>query len=672
MERKRGFIRELKRRRVIRTVVVYAAVAYVVVQIADLLLPALLLPEWAFRMVVALLILGFPLAVGLAWSFDLTSEGIRRSAASEDGEGPEASEVAADPERSISRKPANASPALRRPYRAAAAAGVGLVVIAIGFAANPFVTGSIDTAEETGLTETPETGNSIAVLPLTNLAGGEENEYFADGVTEDILTNLGLVPDFAVISRSSSMRYKGSERSIREIADELGVRYVLSGSLRRDIDRIRIVIQLVEPETDRQIWAETLDRRVEDVFAVQSEVAQAVVDALRVQLTGGLEERMGRVPTDDFEAYELFLQGRNAYYRYEADAMERAIDRFHEAIERDPDFALAHAWLGAAQAVSVFNYRADPGRFAQAERSARRAIELQPDLGDGHRALGTTLGVSGRYDEALPSLERAIALNPHDFPAIGNLGLLYALRGEWDRAIELVLISIRRDPTRSYIDYANLGGYFARLGLFAQAEEAIEQSLALGGGTTTALSVAVLTALYAGNMADATDLAARISGPEADAASLDAAGYAYALLGENLRGREVLLRLHEIAPDILPQQNHAPAVLLAHILNEAGETARAESILLGSERRTREVLEGGGGNPALAFSLAAIAMIRGEEARALDFLEQAVNMGWNDPIATRIDPVLAPLRGDARFESLMASMEARIGAMRTRVRDHVL
>jgi len=669
MQRKSGFLGELTRRRVLRTAGVYAIVAFVVAQVADLLLPALLLPDWAFRLVIALLILGFPIAIALAWSFDITPEGVRRTEPKRARDAPEGTGAEGDGAEAGAVEAGAPAVVPRFLLYAMVLVGLVLFVGALGYAGHQFMSVPGEPAAEGAPVPPPESGQSIAVLPLTNLAGGEENEYFADGITEDILTNLGLVPDFAVISRSSSMRYKGSDRSIRAIADELGVRYVLEGSLRRDGDRVRIVIQLVEPSTDRQIWAQTLDRRVEDVFAVQSEVAQAVVEALRVELTGGLEERMGRVPTDDFQAYELFLQGRDAYYRYMPQAMERAIERFEQATERDPDFALAHAWLGAAHAVSVFNFRADPTRMTSAERSARRAIELQPDLGDGYRALGTTLGISGRYAEATRALERAIELNPHDFSAIGNLGLMYALRGEWDRGIEIVLISIRRDPTRSYIDYANLGGYAARLGLFDRAREAIEQSMALNPENTTALSVLVLTELFAGRASEATDLATRLSGPGADAASLDAAGYAFAVLGEDARAREVLERLHEEAPDILPLQTHAPSVILAHLLDGIGEAARAEALLRESERRTREAMEQGDGNPAFPFSLAGIATIRGERGRAIGYLEQAVEMGWNDPIGTRIDPVLAPLHGDPRFEALMEGMEARVEAMRARVAE---
>lgn len=667
MERNSGFFSELKRRRVLRTAGVYAVVAFVVAQVADLLLPALLLPDWAFRMVIALLILGFPIAIALAWAFDLTPEGVRRTESTKERDLPEDGEAKgpeAEADLDVVPEPATRPPSVLRPM---ALVGVVLLVGALGYAGAQLASSGERSTVPGVPSSPPESGQSIAVLPLTNLAGGDENEYFADGVTEDILTNLGLVPDFAVISRSSSMRYKGSEQSIQTIAAELGVRYVLEGSLRRDGDRVRIVIQLVEPATDRQIWAQTLDRRVEDVFAVQSEVAQAVVEALRVELTGGLEERMGRPPTEDFRAYELFLQGRNAYYRYEPREMEQAIGRFQEAIARDPEFALAHAWLAAARAVSVFNYRADPGRLADAESAAHRAIELQPDLGDGHRALGTTLGISGRYGEAIPALERAIDLNPHDFPAIGNLGLMYALRGEWDRAIEIVEISIRRDPTRSYIDYANLGGYATRLGLFDRAREALEQSLTLDRENSTALTVGVLTELYDERTAEATDMATRLSGPDADAASLDAAGYAFAVLGENVRAREVLERLHEMAPDLLPLQTHAPSVVLAHLLAETGEADRAEALLRESERRTRDAMARGDGNPALLFSLAGIATVRGHRERALEHLEAAVEMGWNDPIGTRIDPVLAPLHGEPRFEAVMEVTEAQVEAMRARV-----
>lgn len=660
MGRKPGLFSELKRRRVFRVAVVYAVVGFVVAQVADLLFPALLLPEWAFRLVVLLLILGFPIALVLAWSFDLTPEGVRRT---DPGSGGADEGAGAEPG-------TEGSPAARasaRP-RLAAAAGFTVLLAALGFGAYHLLVGGEESGPAVGIASAPTGVYSIAVLPLTNLVGGEENEYFADGITEDLLTNLGLVPDFTVISRTSAMRYKGSDKSVPEIARELGVQFVLEGSLRRSGDRVRVVIQLVEPGTDTQIWAQTLDRRVEDIFDVQSEIAQAVVSALRVELTGGVSDRIGRAPTDNFDAYELFLQGRDLYYDYSGPAMERAIELFRRAVELDPNFALAHAWLGASHAVHAFNNRADPGLYAYAEEHARRAIRLQPDLGDGWRALGTTLGVTGRYDEAASALERAIELNPHDFPAIGNLGLVYALQGVWDRAIEMVLISIRRDPTRSYIDYANLAGYALRLSLFDWAVESANQSLELRPRNEIALGILAMTAFFRGRTAEAVERAERLARDhDEDAQGLDAAGTVLLLAGEEASARAALERLHEMAPHILPQQSHAPPVLLAYLLDKEGETDRAAGLLRASERLTREAIDAGDRNPALEFSLAGIAAVRGERSRALDHLERAVEMGWNEPDLTRRDPVLAPLGEDPRFVAAVERMQARTDAMRERV-----
>jgi TolB-like protein/Tfp pilus assembly protein PilF len=642
MAGKPGLLEELKRRRVFRAAALYAIVGFGVAQVADLAFPALLLPDWTVRFVVALLLLGFPVALVLAWTFDVTSDGVRRA---------QRSELAA---------------AGARSSRAAGLVGLGMVIALVAFGGYHFMhqppDGPVGRADGSAAAR-----HSIAVLPLTTLAGGEENEYFADGLTEDILTNLGQVPDFTVISRTSVMRYKGSDKSVPEIAGELGVRYVLEGSLRRMGDRVRVVIQLIEPATDMQIWARTMDRQIEDVFALQSDIARAVVDALRVELGGGVDDRIGRVPTADIAAYELFLHGRDFYYQYSRPAMERAIDLFEQAVERDPEFALAHAWLGAARVVCVFNYACDVTFLHTGLASARRAVELQPDLGDAQRALGTALGVVGRLDEAIEPLERAVELNPNDFAAIGNLGLVYSMRGDWDRAIEVTRRSIERDPARSYIAYGNLAGYYRQLGLFDHTRESANFALALSINDITALSNLATADLLEGRPADAAARVEPLVGDRSDPSALATAGQVFVMTGHLERAREVLERAHAAAPDAPASEGAAPAVSLAYVLMGAGERARAEAILADSERLTRQAVADGSQLGVLRYSLAAIAAVRGRTEQALDYLEQAVELGYNDPALTRLDPVLESIRQEPRFLAAVERMQTRINGQRRSV-----
>jgi TolB-like protein/tetratricopeptide (TPR) repeat protein len=622
--------------------VLYAVVAFVVAQVAELAMPALLLPDWTFRLVVLLLILGFPVALVLAWSFDVTPDGVRRTA------------------------PPTPARGVGPSSRSAGLVGLGMLIALVGFGGYYFM------GQPFGHEDAPRaavgSGHTIAVLPLANMTGGEENEYFADGITEDILTNLGLVPDFTVISRTSVMRYKGTDKSVPEIARELSARYVLEGSLRRSGNQVRVVIQLIEPETDTQIWAQTLDREMEGVFALQSEIAHAVVEALRVELATGVGERIGRAPTEDIEAYELFLHGRDFYYQYSAQAMERAIEMFRQAIERDPVFALAHAWLGAALAVNYFNYTADRGSLPQALEASRTAVRLQPDLADGHRALGTALSVAGRVSEAIASLERAVELNPNDYAAAGNLGLSYALRGDWDDAIVLTQETIARDPVRSFIAYGNLADYYRWVGLLDRGRSAALRALSLRPDDTNAGINLAWVDLLQGRRDDAVRRALEMESRNQEAlARASIAGLLFSA-GEPATAREILEAVNAEVMDASTLQGSAPpAVLLAYLLQQAGETRRAAALLDRAERSVQEVIAEGSELPELPFSLATIAAIRGRVEEAAGHLERAVELGWTGSTLVPHDPILAPLRDHPRFRAALDRSDARLQAMRERL-----
>ena len=392
-----SFWSELKRRRVVRVAIAYAIPAFVVIEVADVLVPALGMPAWVITGVAVVCIGGFPIALILAWMFDITPTGVVRTGPTE---------------------------------------GTGV------YASDP--SPSYDP-------------RAIAVLPLKNLSDDPENEFFSDGVTEDILTHLSRCGDLHVISRTSAMTYKGTSKSIGEIARELKVGSVLEGSVRKAGGRVRVVAQLVDCATDKYLWAENYDRELEDIFAVQSDVAERIAEALEAELAPGEVERMRRGPTGDMEAYELFLRGRQDVYRVGGADILRGIEQLKEAIDLDPDFAPAHAMLALAYLAAPYwiGFRSS---LPLAQAAARRALELDDSLGlawvaqagvkfhydwdwsgagaDFARAAeldtnlqdlylwqGMYLLLLERFDEAAASLERGTSLDPHSGIMAAFLGL---------------------------------------------------------------------------------------------------------------------------------------------------------------------------------------------------------------------------------------------------------
>ncbi|MFP4074643.1 MAG: hypothetical protein ACLFVZ_11465, partial [Actinomycetota bacterium] len=329
----RRLLSELRRRRVYQVAVVYVLVGWGALQVGDVVVEPLGLPDWTLAFVIVLLALGFPVAIVLAWAFQVTPEGVRRAP-------PLAAEAEGGDE-------ASASAGTTR-VRNAALIGLGMLIAVLAIGTYAFFHEAAD--DRRVGSAVAEDLQFLAVLPFANMSADAENEFFADGVMEDILAHLALVPEFAVVSRTTAMRYEGTTQPIPEIADELGVRYLLEGSVRREGDRVRINAQLVDGPADQPIWVETYDRNLEDIFAVQTEIATAIADALEAELTRGVAERIERSPTEDLEAYDLLLQGRDHFYRYTREGTERAIDHFWAALERDPEFALARAWLGRALA----------------------------------------------------------------------------------------------------------------------------------------------------------------------------------------------------------------------------------------------------------------------------------------------------------------------------------
>jgi TolB-like protein/Tfp pilus assembly protein PilF len=435
------FLSELKRRKVFRVAVVYAATAFAVLQGADIILPNLGVPGWAMGFLVVLVLLGFPIALVLTWALEVTPDGVKRTGAA--------------PNEAVEGTPSLLGTRTLVVGGLLVAVGVGL---SAGWVLKPGAgAGPLAEAESAGAVDVPA---SIAVLPFADLSPERDQEWFSDGLAEEILNLLASVRDLSVASRTSAFSFKGSPAPIPEIGEQLGVRYVLEGSVRKADDRIRVTAQLIDVRTDRHLWSQNYDRTLADVFAVQDEISAAIGEALRVQLLG----RDGEVVTATEIApdlYEKFLQSRFLIRQRSQAALARATALLEEVVEGEPGYAPGLAQLAEALLVSAGGV-IDSGEF---ERRLDRILELvdralsiDPRLAAAFAVRGNVAMTRNEYVGALHDFQRAIELDPDDPRSHHWLGMLYSESGHLDLGERAIAKSLRLDP-----ENANAEGYRADL-----------------------------------------------------------------------------------------------------------------------------------------------------------------------------------------------------------------
>jgi adenylate cyclase len=409
-----GFLEKLKRRKVIRVGIAYAVGAFVLMQIADATFEPLNLPAWSATLVLWLLVLGFPVALFLAWALEVTPQGIKKT----DAQTPQG---------------APAGPAPGSPPTEAAAAVAG----AVAAPADP----------APAIRKPADDRRSIAVLPFVNMSGDKENEYFSDGISEEILNLLVKLPRLRVASRTSSFVFKDKDMSIPQVAGDLGVETVLEGSIRRAGDRVRITAQLIDAGSDSHLWSETYDREMKDVFAIQDDIAQSIANALEMTLTPKERRSIQNVATSNAGAYDYYLRGRSYMFSMTERDYLHAISLFKKAIELDDKYALAFA--GIADAHSYMYRYADATRenAAQAITYAAKAIEMDPDAAEARASSGLALFINERYAEAEAQFALAIELNANLFEAYYYAGLAYTSQGNFARAARMYEKAMEVSPT---------------------------------------------------------------------------------------------------------------------------------------------------------------------------------------------------------------------------------
>src|SRR5437764_1615503 len=454
------FLTELKRRKVYRVAVAYAIVAWLLIQAASILFPTFEAPPWVMKVFVTAVILGFPVALILAWAFELTPEGVRRS-----------EEVA--PQESKTRKPGSKWTAVI----------VIAAVLAAALLAFQFVrtrsSPAIESPKQTAPTATLD--KSVAVLPFENLSSDKENAFFAQGIQDEIITTLSKISGLRVISRTSTARYNSAPENLPEIARQLRVSNVLEGSVQKAGDRVHINVQLIQAETDVHLWAQSYDRQLTDVFSVEAEVAKSIADSLQATLSPQEKARVEIKPTYNADAYVLYLRGRD--YQTRPDNLlqdfRSAANLYEQAITLDPRFALAHARLSVATSTIYHFYQPTESWKQKANAEALESLRLQPNLGEGHLALGLYhYYMEGDYQAAMRELGLAAQALPND----GDVGLYTAAvqrrQGHFAQAIASYQHAEAIDPRNSVMLYDAAQSYFG-LRDWRTAAERMDRVLAL-------------------------------------------------------------------------------------------------------------------------------------------------------------------------------------------------
>jgi TolB-like protein/Tfp pilus assembly protein PilF len=456
-----NFFSELKRRNVYKVAVAYAVVSWLLIQIATQVFPFFEIPNWAVRLVVLLLILGFPVALVFSWAFEMTPEGIKRT-------------EAADAVQQHSR----------------GGIWMAVVVIAAALSLGLFFLGryTAGTAKPqlSELATALNLQKSVAVLPLINTSGDPGNEYFSDGLSEELIAVLTKIPDLKVIGRSSSFLFKAKSDDSKTIGEKLGVAHLIEGSVRKQGDRVRIVAELINAADGRSLWSETYDRELKDVFGVQNEIATAVADQMKVKLLGQSARPEAAGSSENPAAHNAVLQADFYFQQQTADSVRKSLTFLQEAVRLDPNYALAYAKLAQAWRQYAASYAIDDAAkaYGEARQAADKAVSLAPDLPEVRMTVGL-LAMNPGLDFAGGEKEfrRVLRSSPNNAAAKNGLALSLLAQDRLTEAEEICREALSLDPLLTTLWY-NLGRIMAATGRYKEAEESCRKGLELQPGAS--------------------------------------------------------------------------------------------------------------------------------------------------------------------------------------------
>ena len=572
----RNFFAELKRRNVYKVAAAYAVVAWLLMQVASQIFPFFEIPNWVVRLVVLLLIIGFPIALIIAWAFETTPEGIKRT---------EVADAAGQ--------------------RSRGGAWIYIVLIGVALSVGLFFVGRYTAGHGTSQVRevtTASHGKSIAVLPLINESGDPKDEYFSDGLSEELIAALAQISGLKVIGRSSSFRFKERKEEPKTIGEKLGVSTLLDGTVRKQGDRVRIVAELVNAADGIQLWTRTFDRELKDIFAVQEEIAKAVAESLKVTLLGSQDRPAQRGAPSNVEAHNAYLQGHFHFQRRNLEDYRKAVGYFDQAIQLDPDYALACAERSEAWTfIGDLTGQREPA-WSKARSDAERAVAIAPALAEARAALGwVRFFVDWKFTEGLSELKRAKEFSPSNPTANDLLARVILYLGRLDEAERQARHAVELDPL-SVIAQGNL----ARVLLFA-------------------------------GKLDEADAAARKA---AELQPTSASSHRWQVVAAVLRGdRATALREAQLEPDEGYRRFELALAQQIQGDRQAADAALADLIANGRNQ--------------LAYQIAEIYAVRGETDKAFEWLQISLDNHDTGLLSLLIDPLIRGLRGDPRYKSML-------------------
>jgi TolB-like protein/Tfp pilus assembly protein PilF len=673
------FFSELKRRNVYKVAIAYCVVAWLLIQVATQVFPFFEIPNWTVRLVVLLAVIGFPIALIIAWAFELTPQGLKRT------------EVA------------DALPARSSPQRTWIYVAITAGVFAIGlFFFGRFMAWNV-VMQRSMTSELP--AKSIAVLPFANLSEEKSNAYFAEGIQDEILTRLAKIADLKVISRTSTQRYKSSPDDLPEIARQLGVAHIVEGSVQKSGDTVRVNVQLIKAANDSHLWANTFDRKLTDIFSVESEIAKAIADQLQAKLTGREEEVIAAKPTDNPEAYDAYLRGL-AYSLKTLSTPANflgAQKHLNEAVRLDPKFALSWALLSYVNARGYLTLGLQP-TFAlreEARQAAETALTLQPNLGEAVWAKGYYhYACLKDYDSAVRYFEQARPLLPNSSRVPESLAYVARRRNQWEQSESYFNEAERLDPRNVSLLTQHAVSYM-ELRRFPEALRKLDQVLNITPDDQDTLAFKAGIAQAEGDLPRASALLAPLHPAASDTNALETQIYQAIL---ERRPAPIIPRLKEILAEPDPALGFLNGELrfyLGWVQEVSGDHAAAEASWRQARSELESFLKQQPDNYALLGDLALTNMFLGDKAAALALSERAMaanpiekdavsgprpieiltrvsaRMGEPDraiaalqkllstpyesalgttvpltPALLRLDPMFDPLRNDPRFQKL--------------------